>query len=816
VDRLNRTSATTTYAIYFSTGSTANGIIEGNYVRNLFNGITGNASTAYCIYLIADATAAAPNIVRNNVISDINNNGIIYGIYLSGSDYAYAEHNTVSLDDPANTGGATYGIAATGVNDKVRNNNITIGRAGTGAKYGLYYTTATTSLTSDYNNVYISSTAGTNYFGSYTNNYNTLSTWQTGTGYDLNSVSANPAYNNPAAYDYAPTNVAVNNKALPIGLLYDILGISRSPLAPDPGAYEIFNTPCMTAPPSNFFVVPSASVCPGTQVALTLQNTNTYTNSGYVVQWYASPSIGGPFLAVSGATLNSYVTNPVTANIYFQAVITCATSNQSLTTLPGGVLVVPLVQDNVPYFEGFEALAQNGLPNCWWSASSYNANTRVATAPASGNRAAHTGTNYAYFESKPFPNYFYTNQILLKTGVTYSAALWYITENIGFNSWPDLSILIGTSQAPAGLQTVASVSPVTGQLYNLLSNTFTVATTGYYYVAVRATGSIGGVAPYLTWDDLSITIPCSLNSPPLTVLAPTAAVCQGVPSNLLAGGASTYSWSNGVQGPVNTVAPLTHSTYIVYGIDTLSGCASSVAITLTVTPSPAVAALASNYSVCSGQSSTLSATGGDSYYWSTGSSSSVSVVNPTVSSTYVVAGTNSAGCTASVQVSVQVFPSPVINASPSNSLICKGEAVQLSAQGASSYVWLASSLYSTGSQVTVTPQSSTIYTVTGTTQNGCTVTSQVSVIVDACAGLVKNTRNEFSIFPNPATDKLFIKTYGGDDVAITITDVSGRVVATQLAASELTAINLANLSAGIYYVRVQTNNYNRVEKFIRQ
>jgi hypothetical protein len=246
----------------------------------------------------------------------------------------------------------------------------------------------------------------------------------------------------------------------------------------------------------------------------------------------------------------------------------------------------------------------------------------------------------------------------------------------------------------------------------------------------------------------------------------------------------------------------------------LSRCASSVAINLTVTPSPAVGALASNYFICAGQSTTLSATGADSYYWSTGSNSAVAVVTPTVNSTYVVAGTNLAGCTATAQVFVQVFAPPVMNASPSSSLICKGETVQLSAQGASTYVWIAPSLYSSGNQVTVTPQSSTIYTVTGTTQTGCTVTSQVFVIVETCAGLVQNKRNDFRIFPNPATEQLIVQS-DGSDVTITITDVSGRVVATQLTASGLTTLNVTDLSAGVYYIRLQATNYNVTEKFIK-
>jgi len=813
VDRLNRTLVSTTYAIYLSTGSTANGLVEGNFIRNLFNGISGNTSTTYGIYLIADATASAPNIVRNNVISDINSNGLIYGIISSGADFAYFEHNTVSLDDPLNTSGTTYAIYTTGLSNRVRNNNVTIGRAGTGTKYGLYYTTAATNLISNYNNVYISTTAGVNYYGFYTTNYSTLSTWKAGTTFDANSLSVDPQYVNTAAFNYAPSNLSINNQGLPVGVLFDVLGASRSALAPDPGAYEIYNTPCASAPPSNSFIVPSGSVCPGAQIPLTLQTTNTYTNSGYAVQWYSSVN-SAPFQSIPGATLNTYVTTPATTNVNYYSIITCVSQSLSTTTLPGAVNIMPLVQDQVPYYESFETPAQNGLPNCYWDASNFTLQTKVASVPASGNRAARTGNGYAFFENKATSNYFYTNQIYLKTGITYSAALWYITENIGFGQWPDLSILLGTSQVPAGLQPIASANPVTGSLYNLLSNTFSVATTGYYYVAVRATGSITGVAPFMTWDDLSITIPCALNSNTVAVIAPTVPVCQGAPTTLMAGGAPTYSWSNGALGPINIVSPITNSTYIVSGIDTLSGCSNSVAINLTVTPAPAVGAIASSYSICTGQTTTLSAFGANTYYWSNGSTNSITVVSPTVSGSYNVAGTNLAGCTSTYQVLVQVSAPPALNPIASNSIICQGESTQLSAQGASSYVWLAPSLYNTNSQVTVNPSTTTMYTVTGTTSNGCTTSSQVLVLVKECTGLEKHTLTNFNIFPNPASDKLFIKS-NGEEMTIKILDVSGRVLSSQLVTNELITIDLTRYSEGIYYVQASSNTGFTIEKFIK-
>ena len=92
---------------------------------------------------------------------------------------------------------------------------------------------------------------------------------------------------------------------------------------------------------------------------------------------------------------------------------------------------------------------------------------------------------------------FYTNGIYLKAGVTYSAALWYQTEYYGYNNWTDLSILYGTTQTATGQVTIATTAgPAISNVYKSLSNTFTVPTSGIYYIAVRGTGNTSSSAQY--------------------------------------------------------------------------------------------------------------------------------------------------------------------------------------------------------------------------------------------------------------------------------------------------------------------------------
>ncbi|GBL36106.1 hypothetical protein EMGBS15_17010 [Filimonas sp.] len=130
ISRPNRTASTSTAAVFMTTGNLGI-LIENNRVHNFFDLMPTSTSIMYTFYDAADATAALPNQIVNNVVYNIGHNGTFYGSYNAGGDYLNVYHNTFSMDNTGSTAGATYGIyqttAATGLN--YRNNMITISRA---------------------------------------------------------------------------------------------------------------------------------------------------------------------------------------------------------------------------------------------------------------------------------------------------------------------------------------------------------------------------------------------------------------------------------------------------------------------------------------------------------------------------------------------------------------------------------------------------------------------------------------------------------------------------------------------------------------
>jgi hypothetical protein len=72
---------------------------------------------------------------------------------------------------------------------------------------------------------------------------------------------------------------------------------------------------------------------------------------------------------------------------------------------------------------------------------------------------------------------------------------------------------------------------------------------------------------------------------------------------------------------------------------------------------------------------------------------------------------------------------PILSTSASQNTICAGQTVTLTSNGANVYNWNPGG--SVGSNITLFPGSSTVYTVTGTDINGCSNTNTVSVTVNA-------------------------------------------------------------------------------------
>ena len=201
--------------------------------------------------------------------------------------------------------------------------------------------------------------------------------------------------------------------------------------------------------------------------------------------------------------------------------------------------------------------------------------------------------------------------------------------------------------------------------------------------------------------------------------------CQGGSVNLIASQGSTYLWSNGQT--TQSISATTSGSYSVQVTDA-NGCVrTSTPTVVTVNPNPQVTISSSGPTTfCSGDSLTITSTGGSSYQWSNNQSGDSISVN--TSGSFYTIGTDANGCTdTSNAIQVLVNPLPQVSISNNGSTtFCQGGFVTLISTGATSYQW---SNNQSGNSISV--NTSGIFYTIGTDANGCSDTSNtISVVVN--------------------------------------------------------------------------------------
>ena len=144
--------------------------------------------------------------------------------------------------------------------------------------------------------------------------------------------------------------------------------------------------------------------------------------------------------------------------------------------------------------------------------------------------------------------------------------------------------------------------------------------------------------------------------------------------------------------------------------------------------------------ICLGESFTIETTSEVDFQWEGFAVNESPDVVPSETTTYTAStAANEAGCEGFAEVTVTVNPLPEINAGE-DTAICSGNEITLSASGGAEYDWDG---LGTGSELTVSLEEETTYTVTGWSEFDCANTDEVTV----------------SINPNPEAN-------AGDDVEI--------------------------------------------------
>jgi hypothetical protein len=129
-----------------------------------------------------------------------------------------------------------------------------------------------------------------------------------------------------------------------------------------------------------------------------------------------------------------------------------------------------------------------------------------------------------------------------------------------------------------------------------------------------------------------VTFTVTVNPVAVGSISGNLLVCAGDSTTLTASGGASYEWNTGATTAAITVSPGVPTTYVAT-ISTAAGCSTTASVFVNVGPGP-VAAISGDTALCSGETTTLTASGGGVYLWSSGESSAEITVSAALAGTY--------------------------------------------------------------------------------------------------------------------------------------------------------------------------------------
>lgn len=262
----------------------------------------------------------------------------------------------------------------------------------------------------------------------------------------------------------------------------------------------------------------------------------------------------------------------------------------------------------------------------------------------------------------------------------------------------------------------------------------------------------------------------------------------------------------------------TSTTYYAQAVFGTSCETQRIPLTASISPGPVIN-LGPDTAICEGKSLMLYAGNHPQsvvYLWNTGNLTATEEV--TEAGTYTVKVQDSLGCYNIDTINVTTLPLPRAHsiAIADNT---GGAFVYtiIGAQDADSYAWDFGDNVGTAvgpGPVSYTYTTPGIYTVTVTLSNECgeiTVSRTINIKITAIDDLAAADK-QFSLFPNPAKDKVTVKYSGSVSMnSVTVSNLMGQKVYNALVKDNVHVLNVSQLATGIYNITIDTDK-GRVTK----
>lgn len=681
------------------------------------NLITIKGSSGYGIYFNEQiGYSNNRSHIYNNVI-DLSAGGETYGIYTYNLDYAEIIHNSIRLTG-LNSSNALF-ISSSSSELRVLNNILA--HFGEGMAYSNY----STSITSDYNDIYTNGSVLVRWQGS-SNTYASLEEFQIATNSDLNSKSIDPLFSGQD--DMHVSQVHLDGFGTPIDYItMDIDGEQRNELKPDIGADE-FGAGLITQDIGVVSLIGPKSACEYTgeqYIQVKVQNYGVDTISDFPISFQVNNDLPVSEIA-EGVTIYGGQTITYTFKTALNLDVHGIYKFDVYTGLEGDTINTndTLKGNIVHHYPKVDVVAMNDTSVCenedaffyatgantyqWYYLNSENTffsgnqrwlRPRSNTVIVKGfNEYGCQDSDTAFINLKPAPEV----PVISKSGETSVCS----DDTIRLTSSVTESIIWSTGQRSASIEVYDAGSYKVTHLDSL-------------------TGCQERTSIYIGRPSVP-----SLKKSPLY-----GSICPGSSATLsVINGGSKFNWSTGSKASSIIVKPLSTTTYTV-DIETVDGCkfkrSATVSVLNETTLEPKFLSVTADSAVCPGSRTTVKVRArGKEYGWA--EDGHERTFEYEINERRVISFSASSGtCNplrADTSIVIDVFPapdkSPVIVASGSKTLtLCEADSIVLrSSDYSQNIVW------STGdSSQSITVISPGIYAVSHSNQYGCSKSSSVKI-----------------------------------------------------------------------------------------
>ena len=308
----------------------------------------------------------------------------------------------------------------------------------------------------------------------------------------------------------------------------------------------------------------------------------------------------------------------------------------------------------------------------------------------------------------------------------------------------------------------------------------------------------------------SALVPVTVYAAPV-IQVNAATICAGGIATITASGANSYTWNNNSTAPQFIASPSVTTLYTVTGTSAQGCTATPVTTSIAVVNTPSITL--NTPVVCAGKSATLIAQGGSSYTWTLNQSIGASlVVSPSTTTQYTVNAIAS-GCanTVSAVGNVSVLALPNVSITNAVKLFCQNNTGTVLTANPIGGVFSGPQVVGNLLQLSQTGQYTVSYSYTNTNQ--CSNTAKETFTVNACLMIDEQRQfNNFTLFPNPFGESLFIHATGKHGGAVKVYDGTGNFINRILIENDSTQINTNYWPSGIYVFVLEGDNAPPVKR----